>query len=84
MDYKTALESRISMGEVFIVQGIKFGLFLTPASDKDFNDYVKAFDIKSFTDESAVDFCTDGQYEVRAIRIEDGVLKWEFPEIQQL
>ena len=84
MDYKIALQSKQEMGEIFIVEGIRFKLFVTPESPTDFDTYCKNFDINSFTDESAIPYCSNEKYEVRAIRLEDGVLKWEFPEIQEL
>ena len=84
MDYTIAQESKHDMGDIFIVEGIEFKLLVTPAKPSDFQLYCDKFDIESFTDDSAIDYSTDGKFEVRAIRIEDGKLKWEFPEIQQL
>lgn len=84
MDYRIALKSKQDMGEIFIVEGIKFRLFVTPEDSTDFASYCTNFDINSFTDESAIPYCTNGKYEVRAIRVEDGIVKWEFPEIQEL
>jgi len=84
MDYKIALESKQEMGELFIVEGIRFRLLVTPEDSTDFATYCDKFNINSFTDESAIPYSTNGKYEVRAIRIEDGIVKWEFPEIQEL
>ena len=84
MDYKNAMESKQEMGEIFIVEGIRFRLLVTPENSTDFANYCDEFNIHSFTDESAIPYSTNGKYEVRAIRIEDGMVKWEFPEIQEL
>jgi len=84
MDFETAQESKFEIGDVYVVEGIKFKVLITPEDPDDFNSYCKNFRIESFDDHSAIPYSSNGQYEIRALRIDEGKVKWEYPELQQL
>ena len=84
MDFKTAEKTRSEMGEVFVVERIQFKLYVTPEAEDDFKKYCADFDEGSFTDKSALKYCTNDRYEIRAIRLDEGKLNWEYPDLQPL
>ena len=84
MDFRTAQESKLEIGDIFVVEGITFRVFITPEDPNDFKAYCRNFKMDKFCDHSAIPYCSNGSYEIRAIRIEDGKVKWEYPELQQL
>ena len=84
MDFKIAQETKQEIGDIYITEGIQFKVFITPERSEDFHEYCDNFDMDSFGDNSAISFCKNGSYEIRALRIENGVIKWEYPELQQL
>ena len=84
MDFQTAVKTKSDMGEVFVVERIHFNLYVTPEAPADFKKYCVEFDESSFNDESALTYCTNDRYEIRAIRMDEGKLKWEYPDLQPL
>jgi hypothetical protein len=84
MDFKTAQESKLEIGDIFVVEGIHFKVFITPELSTDFKKYCDHFQIDSFCDQSAIPFSTNGHYEIRALRKDNGRIIWEYPELQAL
>ena len=84
MDFEIAQVTKQEIGDIYITEGIQFKVFITPERSEDFQEYCNSFDLETFCDNSAISFCKNASYEIRALRIEDGVVKWEYPELQQL
>ena len=84
MDFKTAQNSKLEIGNVFVIEGITFKVLITPEDPEDFRKYCRNFEMDSFCDHSAIPYSSNGCYEIRALRIEEGRVEWEYPELQQL
>lgn len=84
MDFDTALNEKLEMGDLFVVDKLRFKVLVTPADPIDFDKYCDNFNMETFTDRSAIQFSTDNRFDVRALRIENGVIKWEYPDLLPL
>jgi hypothetical protein len=74
MTFDNALEFKKKLSEKVIISDLEYVVMVVPENKNDFIKYSEKYLNYKCTDETAIDFCSNNNYEVYGINISHGVL----------
>ena len=74
MTFENAIKFKKTLPEKIIISEMEYTVMVVPENQNDLKEYYKKYLNHKFTDETAIEYSSNNNFEVYAIKISNGIL----------